>query len=315
MKLRYRTCSDRGHVTIESRPGPATSWTTRPATEQDLTADPTIEGRVRVEAPAWIAERGDLTVRATGMDPAAFDGALAGIDTSTAQHVVGGHRLPWPGALEAVSFAERDAFYGARFASYSTWGGLKQRPITPIAGAPFRWGRFDHPSDDHGGGPLIPSWHGEVFLGRVVLEVDAAGARVDEASFLAFAEQVVRAAATDPDPACRDRPGRWGAGYQRSPSDVVQLIGSKLVVDRKTIEVGDDGTIRTNGRPIGQVTVNGYVFRWVAGTPELVGVVSRNTFTYEASKQSVPIDLATADRAGYRGDPAGRLLAALALLI
>ncbi len=321
MKMHYRTCSDQGYVSIASTPDPARSWTTRPATESDLSRDRTIEGGVPAELPAWIADRGDLTVRATGMDRAAFDGTLAGIDIGTGVHVVGGRRLPWPGVLDGVSFDEVDAFYGARFTHYSTFGGMAQRPITPIAGAPFRWGRYDQPRDDHGRGPLIPGWHGEFFLGRVVFEVDAAGNRTDEASFLAFAEQVVRAALTDPDPTCRDRPGRSGAGYRQSPTDVVQLIGSELEVDRNNtrvrVGVGDDGTIRADGRPIGRVSVNGYVFRWVAGTPELLGVVNSRTnkFTFEASKQEIAIDLATADRAGYRGDPAGRLMAALALLL
>lgn len=320
MKLRYRTCSNQGQVAVESMPGPAASWKTRPATEQDLTHARTIEGRIPIEAPAWVGERGDVTVRATGMDRTAFDASLARFGTPTASQVIAGHRLPWGGSFDGISFEGTDEVYVARFSDYSVWGGMAGRPVTAIAGAPFRWGRFDQPQDDRGGGPLIPGWHGEVFIGRVVFTVDAAGNNADEATFLAFADQVIRAALVDPDPDCRSRPGRWGTGYVRSPTDVVQLIGSTLQVQRNgaraVIGVGDDGTIRENNRPIGQISTNGYVFRWIKGTPELVGVVdSRGQFTYEATKQVIAIDLTTADRAGYRGDPAGRLMAALALLI
>ena len=319
MTMRYRTCSDRGHVSLETTGASATSWVTSPASEQDRGL--AVDGRIHADPLAWVARRGDLIVRATGMTRTALAEDLSRIDTTTAtRHVVDGHRLPWAGAFDGVTFESPGAVYVARFVHYSVFGGMKETPTTTIAGAPFRWGRSDQPTNDDGDGPLIPSWHGEVFLGRLVLTIDAQGHQADEKTFLAFASQTLRAALADPDPACRDRPGRWSAGFKRSPSDAVQMIGSELVVERTNqrieLSVGDDGTVRANRRPIGQITVNGYVMRWVRGTPEILGVVdARNQFTYEASKQVVSIDLTTADRAGYRGDPAGRLLAALALLL
>jgi hypothetical protein len=320
LHLHYRACSDEGHISIEvggSHPRAPTSsrvmigteqWSIDAATEQDLAGDPTIDHGLRTHTPALIATRTDsaITVLTTGIDRTELVELLGGLGSANGTGNARDHHfidpwhlhLPWPAAFDHLVLSGDDEFYGGRFIGYSLTGGMNTVAPTPIAGLPFRWSRGDQPSDDHGRGPLIPAWHGEVLVGGVVLEVNAQGTRANEKTYLVVVEQILRAVAANPDAACRDWPGRLG--YTPSSSDAVKLVAGELALDfpaqgmpKSRVSIGADGTIRANGRRIASIAVNGYTFAWKDGLHSLIGVLGpRGEFQYEGTGDVLSIDAA-----------------------
>lgn len=334
MTVSYRACSDRGHASITLVAGrpPPVGWSVREANAEDLARDPTVEGRARLERPAFVARSGAATIVTTGMSRAELDRLIAGLGDATGagdparHHVIDTTHLhlPWPAVFDGMTARRDDEFYAARFSYYSVYGGMTSTPPITLAGATYRWSFGRQPTNDDGSGPLRPLWHGEAFqtvtapvlTHDALLSNDATGDRVTDRSFLAFSEQALRATSAGPRATCRMRTG--GPPYRLLPDDV-QMVAGEIRFDdagtRRTIRFEDDGSVREAGIPIGSMTANGMLFRYEHGGQRIVGQLHHRTGEILVNDRVVAVADPALAGVQYSGPAHGRIAAALALWI
>lgn len=325
--IHYVACSAVGHASIELVSGQALpaapQWTISEASANDLARDPTIEQRVRRERPAFAARGGNATIITTGMSRTELERMLAtlsstdGVDDPSAHHAVDGAHLhlPWPAEFDGMTARLGDDFYAARFAYSSVFGGMAKSPSTPIAGGLYPWAVLKSPTKDDGSGPLVTSWHGEVFVHDATFSTDAVGAGVSDASYLAFTEQALGAARAAAPTGCRVRTG--GPPYELA-ADAVPFVRTQVQFAdagrQRTVEVYDDGSVREGGIPIGSFSSNGMMFRYDQGVPRIVGQVDRRE-TIQVDNLPAATITDTLAAASYSGPAQDRVPVALALWI